>query len=378
MRSCDVRTLVDEERADDWRKIIERALDERVVVGLERLPLAALALFEHKTVVGPADDLLCLHPSTMESSSHRAAVDGHHAHPFDRGLERAHMVGPLRRVALEEALQRAVADVGSGDSEALLRVRARIDTGVEVAEDSRGALGELHRVDFEQPTCRRRFGAWTQALRWRACCDTRCTMRLSALAPLTAVAAFSIARGANAEVPTIIPPGERGGFELTMSAAYAHTSVGYAGRTSRGSTGGVAAGAGLGLRSSHWALAVQGEYAEMPSPPDGDLHTVFTGFSTSYFFLPERRLNPWTGVGVGYRFAGGDGVSSGAVELGRLLLGADLDVPGLLSMGPMIGFALDLFPMAARSEGGRGPTLHGFAFAGLQARFDLTPTGLPD
>lgn len=203
-------------------------------------------------------------------------------------------------------------------------------------------------------------------------------MRPFALAPLTALVALSIARDASAELPTIVPPLERGGIELTTSAAYAHTSAGYAGRTSRGSTGGVAAGAGLGLRSSHWALALQVEYAELPSPPDGDLHTVFAGASTSYFFLPERRFNPWAGVGVGYRYAGGDGVSSGAIEIGRLILGTDVEVPGVLSMGPMIGFALDLFPMAARSEGGRGPTLHGFGFAGLQARFDLAPTALPD
>jgi outer membrane protein W len=145
---------------------------------------------------------------------------------------------------------------------------------------------------------------------------------------------------------------------------------------------GVGAGAdiGVGYRfSSRWMIGGYANGAWFTGKNGTDsLHSYAVGGQAQLHLRPRRAIDPWLGLGVGYRTFSftPDGRTTSthrAIELPRVLLGVDYRVSYMFSVGPFLGAGMALFldePRLAQPDSTRS-TLASFVSLGVSARFDL-------
>jgi hypothetical protein len=118
------------------------------------------------------------------------------------------------------------------------------------------------------------------------------------------------------------------------------------------------------------------------SLPDGThSYTAAVGVQGQYHFRPFSKLDPWVGVGTGFRSYWVDRPDAPhrtlhGWEIARLRVGVDYRLGPSTSMGPMLGGSLSTFtvterPNSSAPETIEDPGLSGFLFAGFQGRFDI-------
>lgn len=177
---------------------------------------------------------------------------------------------------------------------------------------------------------------------------------------------------------------EHGALELQASGGY-QQGVGTIGGDFGShveDVAGVGAGAdiGVGYRlSPQWMLGgyVNGAWFTGKNNTQS-LHSYAIGAQGQLHLRPRRAIDPWVGIGIGYRtFAfTPDGQSTSthkAIELPRVLLGVDYRVSYLFSVGPFLGAGMSLFldePRAGQPDSTTS-TIASFISLGVSARFDL-------
>jgi outer membrane protein W len=177
---------------------------------------------------------------------------------------------------------------------------------------------------------------------------------------------------------------ERGALELQASSGY-QQGVGAMGGTSGShvqDVAGVGAGAdiGVGYRlSPYWMIGGYGNAAWFSGKGDAkSLHSYALGAQGQLHLRPRRSIDPWLGIGVGYRTfsftpQGQSASTHQAIELPRVLLGVDYRVSHLFSVGPFLGAGLSLFLGEPRADqpDSSSTKVASFISLGVSARFDL-------
>jgi hypothetical protein len=129
-----------------------------------------------------------------------------------------------------------------------------------------------------------------------------------------------------------------------------------------------------------------------PAPiADCSAHDVRGGANVHFHFLPDRRIGPWLGAGIGYEastitFALSDQSatrSNGGFEFVNLQAGVDIRSPSGIRWGPFTSFSFDEYLTETQttpngssetyslSGPNSAPTLHYFAVMGIRAQLDL-------
>jgi hypothetical protein len=111
-----------------------------------------------------------------------------------------------------------------------------------------------------------------------------------------------------------------------------------------------------------------------------DIQSVAAGVQAQWFLRPYTGLNPWLGLGTGYRGyfiepSGGGATALHGWEIARVQAGLDFRASREVSIGPFIGGSVDTF-LAEKQPGTgyqnlSGPAVAGFVEAGLVGRFDI-------
>ncbi len=198
--------------------------------------------------------------------------------------------------------------------------------------------------------------------------------RLLRWLPVAAVSLVAVPSAAEPQPEWAPTPAPRDALELTVSAGYARTPTGYGGTSSSGPGEGIASEVGLGVRTTpRWSVAIVGQYGELARERGDRVQTGRAGLTVAYHVLPEGRLDPWFGVGTGYRFAHTDGASLHGFEIARIIAGADVRASPPLAVGPLVSVGLDVFPWHASA-----PRWYVVGCVGIQGRFDLSPTIVGD
>jgi len=111
------------------------------------------------------------------------------------------------------------------------------------------------------------------------------------------------------------------------------------------------------------------------------LRSFATGVQAQLHVRPRRSIDPWFGLGIGYRVfsftAAGQPTSvHQAIELPRLSIGVDYRASYMFSVGPYVSADLALFMGEPRpgQPGQTQTTLASFVGAGLSGRFELFGT----
>jgi hypothetical protein len=111
-----------------------------------------------------------------------------------------------------------------------------------------------------------------------------------------------------------------------------------------------------------------------------EIRTLAAGVQGQWFMRPFRQVNPWLGLGTGYRGYWvspdiGGTTSFHGWQIARLQVGVDLRASREVSVGPFIGGSVDTFLTEHLPGRGyhnlSGPPVAGFVEAGISGRFDL-------
>jgi hypothetical protein len=154
--------------------------------------------------------------------------------------------------------------------------------------------------------------------------------------------------------------------------------------------GGIGVGVGLGYRATpELAFGLTGQYQELSAAPELPQGTrvrgAAIGVGGKLHLLPHERVDPWLGLGAGYRLlwtapeGPNNNVLTHGFELARAQVGLDVRVSPDVALGPVIGGDVNLF-LWTNPEGPRGNVvikdkeLNTFLFAGVQGRFDVGGT----
>ncbi|HEX6277592.1 MAG TPA: hypothetical protein VFZ53_31330 [Polyangiaceae bacterium] len=177
-------------------------------------------------------------------------------------------------------------------------------------------------------------------------------------------------------------------LELTLGNGF---SQGFGSPDSRTNTladltrGGLSTQLGISLRvSPEWAFGTYGEgarYFAAAGMPDGTVgYGAAFGVQAMWFAAPYSQINPWLGLGTGFRGYWVDlpkgHESLHGYDLVRLRLGADYRLGPSTSVGPMLGATLTLFDTHRDAETNdvrstKDPEVTAFLFAGFQGRFEI-------
>lgn len=213
----------------------------------------------------------------------------------------------------------------------------------------------------------------------------------SVIARRVVMAGMLVAGGAIAATPKSGPDelgAVRSAFEIAVVVAY-NQGVGSVGEGDIPTLSGTA-GAGelleldLGWRVSPNLLLGAYSGAAKYNPHEAfsgaDIWSVTAGLQANWHFSPGARLDPWLGIGAGYRVywvaqSQGTEIRQG-LDLARLQFGLDLPLARWIAVSPFIGASLTLFlvrqgPLEDSYSSIPGPRLTAFFTAGLLARFDL-------
>jgi hypothetical protein len=136
-----------------------------------------------------------------------------------------------------------------------------------------------------------------------------------------------------------------------------------------------------------WLVGLYGGYSQFHAPggTSSDIVNSATGgIQAQYHIMPYTRVDPWVGLGVGYRgfFAtprNGPTHALHGLDVARLRIGADYRVNEQVAMGPVVGMDLTMFtsehiPGASSTVeaiGSENLTVTPFFFAGLAGKFDI-------
>jgi hypothetical protein len=133
----------------------------------------------------------------------------------------------------------------------------------------------------------------------------------------------------------------------------------------------------------HWMVGGYGELGVFGAGNEaGSNHAVSAaaGLQTQYHVLPQNKLDPWVGLGFGWRGYWADqsrgtyGVQG--LDLVRFKMGLDYRVSSSLALGPVIGVTMTEF-LSDKAIGADkyrdidDRKLNTFVFAGVGGRFDL-------
>jgi hypothetical protein len=117
-------------------------------------------------------------------------------------------------------------------------------------------------------------------------------------------------------------------------------------------------------------------------PATTDVLVASAGLFTQIHLAPGSDLDPWIGLGTGWRMLALDDPSSTStiyhgIELGRLQLGFDLRSAPEVAIAPVVTAGLDMFLWQDTPDRGiqelRDPRLSAFVSVGLQLRIDANP-----
>jgi outer membrane protein W len=115
--------------------------------------------------------------------------------------------------------------------------------------------------------------------------------------------------------------------------------------------------------------------------PGTDVRTATAGVQANWHFRPYRAVDPWVGLGAGYRGfwvipeRGGITTRQG-LDLARFRAGVDYRLSPEVALGPIVGVDASMLlseklPGAAGYTGIPNRTVTGFVFAGIGGRFDM-------
>lgn len=152
--------------------------------------------------------------------------------------------------------------------------------------------------------------------------------------------------------------------------------------------GGGEVNAEVGYRiDARWLVGLYGGYGQYHAPGGTSsdiINTANGGVQAQLHFMPFQRVDPWVGLGVGYRgfFSTPDNQGTRAlhgIQLARARVGVDYRVSETVALGPVIGMDLTMFTSEHRpgtgntvdSVGSDNLTVTPFFFAGLAGKFDI-------
>lgn len=197
-------------------------------------------------------------------------------------------------------------------------------------------------------------------------------------------AVVAIALGACATLAAADGPGA---LELGVATGYARGHGPAAGgmmpelQDLAGNGGAVRLDAGWRI-DPRWMAGTYLEVGRLASGEQGTegMTSVAAGIQGQLHLAPTARLDPWIGVGIGWRglwleHAAGTHVMQG-VDLARLQIGLDTRVSDRLAIAPTVGLAItellsEKRPRASGSSDIEDRKTGHFLFAGLQGRFDV-------
>jgi peptidoglycan-associated lipoprotein len=119
-----------------------------------------------------------------------------------------------------------------------------------------------------------------------------------------------------------------------------------------------------------------GEFQEFNAQRAHSALGTVAGIQAAYHFAPSRRIDPWLGLGTGYRWLwevyneNHTQVLTQGLQMARLLVGLDIRTSQEFAIGPVIGADLDEF-LSQGNGGITNPGVSTFVHAGLMGRFDI-------
>jgi hypothetical protein len=143
-----------------------------------------------------------------------------------------------------------------------------------------------------------------------------------------------------------------------------------------GAGGDVAAGFRV---SRYWLFGVYAGAAWFSAATtEQSLHSYAAGVQAQLHMRARRSIDPWLGVGVGYRVfsftpQGGATSDHKALEMPRVALGVDYRVSDALALGPVVAADMSLFlnEPEGGATGSTRMTIGSFISFGISARFDF-------
>lgn len=134
----------------------------------------------------------------------------------------------------------------------------------------------------------------------------------------------------------------------------------------------------------HFSMGVYGTGSQFDAndrlPSGTNVRGMTAGIQANYHFNPFRAMDPWVGIGGGWRGLWvvperGAVTARQGLDIARLQIGADYRIAPELAIGPVIGadvsmFLSEKFPQETMAPI-NGPRLNLFVSAGLAGRFDL-------
>jgi hypothetical protein len=213
--------------------------------------------------------------------------------------------------------------------------------------------------------------------------------------PLAFVAASTIASitgtaSAQEESPPAVPPA-RNAIEIGIAGGYAQGLGSFTRVAGDGVSDTAGPGAGfsldLGIRmTERWMFGFYGGYGQFQRSDfvaaGSSVRSYEAGVQGQLHFDPGARVDPWIGLGFGYRIhvvspdIGRDYLRHG-LQLGRVRIGLDYRVSRAVSLGPVLGGDVTMI-VSERPPGGSTRAIESddlasafFLFGGLQGRFDI-------
>jgi hypothetical protein len=203
---------------------------------------------------------------------------------------------------------------------------------------------------------------------------------------LICIVLFSVGGVTSAQDSQELAPAARG-LELSLGFGYGK-GVGPVGAgvptVQRLGDGGGTATLDFGWRlDPRWMLGAYGEFG-VAAGNVGEIadsaKIAAAGIQGQFHMMPERRYDPWIGLGFGWRgyWADTDGGTYGlqGLDLARLRLGVDYRLSPGVAMGPVFGVTVTQF-LSAKPSGSPGYSdvndrkINTFFFGGLAGRFSL-------
>jgi outer membrane protein W len=122
------------------------------------------------------------------------------------------------------------------------------------------------------------------------------------------------------------------------------------------------------------------------TPDNSDVWSATGGLEANWHFLPGDGLDPWVGLGAGWRghwVSKPSGVDSRhGIDFARLTVGVDYKVSSEFSIAPYIGASGTVFLTQQLSQANAfsnidSPSANVFIYGGIMGRFDLFGRGGP-
>jgi hypothetical protein len=189
------------------------------------------------------------------------------------------------------------------------------------------------------------------------------------------------------EKPTDVAP--RNALELNIGQGFSQgfgEPASQSDSLSQLSRGGMSLQLGLGYRlNPHWMIGSYAEgarYFKKSDAPDGTVaYGAAFGMQVQWHALPYSQIDPWIGLGGGWRGYWLDAGDAGheslyGFDIVRLRIGADYKLGPSTSVGPMLGATMTVFDSvrtldAESTESTKNPAVSTFVFAGFQGRFEI-------